>query len=237
MANPFLSQKFFTNQIDSWDVMTLDWTINKSLVLILITVLTSVFTWIYLPVTLIYAALASIFWLILSLVLTFKKSWSSFLAPIYAVVEWVFIWSISAFYELRYPWIINHAVLLTFSVFFIMLSLYKLRILQPTQKFISVVVFSTLSIALLYFVNIIWLLTWLYNIGFIHDSWTVWVLFSFFVVWIASLNLIIDFWEIEAWSQLKLPKYIEWYCAFSLLVTLVWLYIEILRLLSKISQK
>lgn len=114
-----------------------------------------------------------------------------------------------------------------------MLGLYKTKIIKVTENFKTWVIASTWAIALIYLISLTWNLNWWFNIPYIHDSWLYGILFSVFVVWIASLNLILDFDNIEKWVELKAPKYMEWYTSFWLLVTLIWLYLEILKILSK----
>lgn len=234
MSNPLMSKWMYSKVwINSNNSMTLDWTINKSFILVWLTILSAILVWSYAELFLAYIFPIIIVAFIIWLVIIFAKKSSPYLSPIYAILEWLAIWVISAFYEKELPGIVIQAVSLTFWVFLIMLYLYKSKIIKATENFKSWVVAATWSIALVYIISLLWSWTWWYNIPFIHESWTVWILFSLFVVWIAALNLILDFDNVEIWVEMKAPKYMEWYSSFSLLVTLIWLYIEILKLLAK----
>jgi uncharacterized YccA/Bax inhibitor family protein len=170
----------------------------------------------------------------LAFIIIWKKELAPSLAPIYACIEWVFIWVVSLMFEVSYPGIIIQAVSLTFGVFLTMLLLYQTWIIKPTENFKLWVVAATWWIAFLYLISLFGNLTGLYNIGYIHETWWIyWILISGVIVIIAALNLVLDFDFIESWVELKAPKYMEWYAAFWLLITLIWLYLEILRLIAK----
>jgi uncharacterized YccA/Bax inhibitor family protein len=178
--------------------------------------------------------------LIIAIVLAFKKEWSPFLAPAYALLEGLFIGAISAYYNFAFaakaPFIIMNAVGLTLACAVGMYLLYSFKIIQATQKFKAIIMTATAGIAFFY------LLTWVLHffgvsIPFLHEGSMMGIGFSLFVVAIAALNLILDFDMIEQGAEMGAPKYMEWYGAFGLLVTIVWLYLEILRLLSKLSSR
>jgi uncharacterized YccA/Bax inhibitor family protein len=235
MWNPIITEDVFEKVwVDSSNAMTLDWTINKSLLLVTLTILSAVWVWNYalafLPYIYPIAIVAFVVWLII----TFNKKTASYLGFVYAILEWIFIWTISAIFDAQIPWVVIQAVALTFWVFMILLSLYKAKIIQATENFKAWVIASTLAIMVIYLIWFVWNLTWWYSFWFIHEWWIIGIWFSLVVVWIASLNLILDFDSIEEWVKMQAPKYMEWYASFWLLVTLVWLYLEILRLLSKI---
>lgn len=234
MSNPMMSEKMFSS-VWIWtnDYMTIDWTINKTFFLVFLTIVSAVWVWSYSEIFLPFIIPIAILAFFLALIIIYFKKSSVYISPIYAILEWIAIWVISAFYEKELPWIVIQAVSLTFWVFLIMLFLYKTRIIKATENFKSWVVAATWSIALIYFISLIWYFTWWLNLPYIHESGYVWIIFSLFVVWIASLNLILDFDNIEIWVKVKAPKYMEWYCSFWLLVTLIWLYLEILKLLAK----
>jgi uncharacterized YccA/Bax inhibitor family protein len=118
-----------------------------------------------------------------------------------------------------------------------MLLLYKYRVIQVTQKFRSWVFAATWAIALLYMVSILWSLTGWFEVPFLHSNWPLWIWVSVFIVGIAAFNLLLDFDMIEQWSKARAPKFMEWFAWFWLLITLIWLYLEVLRLLSKIRSK
>ena len=178
--------------------------------------------------------------LIIAIILTFKKEWSPFLAPAYALLEGLFVGAISAYYNYVFaakaPFIIMNAVGLTLACAVAMYLLYSFKIIQATQKFKAIVMTATAGIGIFY------LLTWVLSffgvsLPFLHEGSLMGIGFSLFVVAIAALNLILDFDMIEQGAALGAPKYMEWYGAFGLLVTIVWLYLEMLRLLSKLSSR
>jgi uncharacterized YccA/Bax inhibitor family protein len=180
--------------------------------------------------------------LILALVMVFKKQWSPYLAPAYALLEGLFVGSASAYYDYayktNYPGIVMQAVLLTLVVTLVMYLIYKFRIIRVTEKFRSVIVIATISIAAFYLIQ--WLAFSIFGstVGaFTMAATPLGIGFSVVVICLAALNLLLDFDMIEKGVEKQAPKYMEWYSAFGLLVTLVWLYLEILRLLSKLSRR
>ena len=178
--------------------------------------------------------------LVIAIVLMFKKEWAPFLAPLYALLEGLFIGAISSFFNQAYPGIVMQAVGLTFSVGIGMYFLYAMRIIRATEKFKSVLITATVGIALFYFAIMI-LRMFSVNIDetmpFVNGGGMFGIGFSLVIVAIAALNLILDFDMIEQGAEMGAPKYMEWYGAFGLMVTFVWLYMEILRLLSKFSSR
>ncbi len=178
--------------------------------------------------------------LVIAIVLMFKKEWAPFLAPLYALLEGLFIGAVSSFFNQAYPGIVMQAVGLTFSVGIGMYFLYAMRIIRATEKFKSVLITATVGIALFYFAIMI-LRMFSVNIDetmpFVNGGGMFGIGFSLVIVAIAALNLILDFDMIEQGAEMGAPKYMEWYGAFGLMVTFVWLYLEILRLLSKFSSR
>jgi uncharacterized YccA/Bax inhibitor family protein len=174
---------------------------------------------------------------VVALVMVFKKEWAKFLAPLYALLEGLFIGAISAMYEASFPGLVANAVGLTFGVGVSMYFLYTFRIIKATERFKSIVMTATMGIAVFYL--LVWILSMfgINNMSFLHEGSTFGILFSLCVVVIAALNLILDFDMIEQGAAAGAPKYMEWYGAFGLMVTFVWLYLEMLRLLSKISSR
>lgn len=175
-----------------------------------------------------------------ALVLIFKKEWSPYLAPAYALLEGLFVGAISAQYNYAFaakaPNIIFNAVGLTFGTAIAMYLLYSFKIIKATEKFRSIIITATAGIAIFYVIT--WILSFFgIDVPFLHEGSLMGIGFSLFVVAIAAMNLILDFDMVERGSELGAPKYMEWYGAFGLLVTIVWLYLEILRLLSKISSR
>ena len=177
--------------------------------------------------------------LVIAVALAFKPMWSPWLAPLYALLQGLFIGAISAMYNTIFaesaPNIIINAVGLTFGVAAAMYLLFSFRIIKATEKFKSVVISATVGIALFYVLVMILRAFGFDNMPFLHEGSVLGIGFSLFVVAIAALNLILDFDMIEKGVEMGAPKYMEWYGAFGLMVTMVWLYLEILRLLSKIS--
>lgn len=245
-GNPTLSEKTFEKTINtSGDsgVMTERGTLNKFGLLMILVLASASFTW--------KAAAESVNvmpWIIASgiggviivLILAFRPVWAAFLAPIYALVEGVFVGGISAFYNDAFaqvaPGIVMQAVGITFGVVIAMFVLYRFEIIKATQKFKTIIFTATAGIAIFYLLAIV-LRFFNIEMPLIHSSGTWGIVFSLVVVGIAALNLILDFDMIEQGSAMGAPKYMEWYGAFGLLVTIVWLYIEILRLLSKFARR
>ena len=178
--------------------------------------------------------------LITGFAISFKPNWAGYLAPLYGLLEGLFIGGISAImneaFAKKYPGLVMQAVGLTFGVAIAMFLLYNFRIIRATEKFKSVVISATVGIGIFYLITIV--LGWFgVNVGFAYDNSLLSIGISLFVVAIAALNLIMDFDMIEKGAELGAPKFMEWYGAFGLLVTMVWLYLEILRLLSKLGSR
>lgn len=247
-GNPALSEKRFRDTVldevvSHENAMTVRGTLNKFGFLFLMVMGTSFYSWKE------FAGGGNVTPLILigafgglgvAIVLAFKKEWSPYLAPAYALLEGLFVGAISAYYNYAFaeqaPNIVINAVGLTFGTAIAMYLLYSFKIIRATEKFKAIVITATAGIAIFY------LLTWVLgffgiNFPFLHEGSAMGIGFSVLVVGLAALNLILDFDMIEKGSELGAPKYMEWYGAFGLLVTIVWLYLEILRLLSKISSR
>jgi uncharacterized YccA/Bax inhibitor family protein len=170
------------------------------------------------------------------LIAAFKPQLSPYLAPGYAVFEGLFIGAISAIFEAKYPGIVLQAVGATFVTFLVCFGLYKYKIVKVTEQFKSVVIAATLAIATYYLIS--WIFSMFTSFTPVHyDNSLMSIGISAFVIIIAALNLFLDFDRIEQGVAQKMPKYMEWYGAMGLIITLVWLYIEFLRLLSKLSSK
>lgn len=245
-GNPALNEKTFRQTITTYQdgsTMTVNGTLNKFGILFLLVLAAASFTWkaaaegkAVLP-WVIGSAVAG---LIVAIAITFKQQWASFLAPVYALLEGVFVGGISAYYNDAFakiaPNIIMQAVGITFGVVIAMFFLYRFRVIKVTQKFKSILLTATAGIAIFYLLSFV-LSFFNINMPLIHDN-TMWGIgFSLVVVAVASLNLLLDFDMIEKGSAMGAPKYMEWYGSFALLVTIVWLYIEILRLLSKLANR
>jgi len=246
-GNPALNEKAFLDigrgTVVGNSTMTLNGTVNKTGVLLLIVLIGAMFSWSrysgpdsadsLMPLLL----AGGIGGFVLALVTIFKKTWAPITAPLYAGAEGVFIGAASALFEARYPGIVVQAVALTFGTLAALLMAYRSGLIRATENFKLGVVAATGGIAVLYLVNIGMRLFGLEGIGFIHDSGWLGIGFSGFVVVVAALNLVLDFDFIEAGVRAGAPKHMEWYGAFGLVVTLVWLYLEILRLLSKLRSR
>ena len=249
-GNPALSESTFLDLasgsvVTSPDqVMTINGTVNKTGILLLLAVLTAAFAWSQAigadgqiaPGAMIYAIGGAIGGLVLAVVTVFKKEWSPVTAPMYALVEGFFLGAISAVMEVRFPGIVFQAVLLTFGTLFALLAAYRSGLIRATENFKLGVVAATGGIARVYLVSM-GLRLFGKDIPLIHESGLVGIGFSLFVVVIAALNLVLDFDFIESGVEAGAPKYMEWYGAFGLMVTLVWLYIEFLRLLAKLQSR
>lgn len=239
--NPVLKQSVFDKAAHtSGETMSIRGTVNKMSFLLIMLMAAAVFSYgeflrsssNVLPLV-IGGAVGGF---ILALVIIFKKEWSGYLAPAYAIAEGLFLGAISAMFNAQYQGIVLQAVGLTFGTFIAMLVLYRTGVIKATERFKSIVMTATLGIGIFYLIALV-LRLFHVDIPFIHSSGTVGIIFSLVVVSIAALNLILDFDMIEQGAAQGAPKYFEWYASFGLLVTLVWLYLEILRLLSKINRR
>lgn len=224
--------------------MSLNGTVNKTGILLLLTVLTAAYAWsqTMTPNGEVAAGAGLYLWggmiggLVLALVTVFKKTWSPITAPLYAIVEGFFLGSISAIYNAQFQGIVMQAVMLTFGIMFALLLAYRSGLIKATENFKLGVVAATGGVALIYLATI-GLGFFGIKIPFIHESGLIGIGFSMVVVVIASLNLVLDFDFIEKGVEAGAPKYMEWYGAFGLMITLVWLYLELLRLLSKLQSR
>jgi uncharacterized YccA/Bax inhibitor family protein len=178
--------------------------------------------------------------LITAIAIIFKPNWAPFLAPIYALLEGLFVGGISvimnAAFAKSYPGLVKQAVGLTFGVAISMFILYNFRIIKATERFKSIIFTATLGVGIFYLLTMVLNLFGV-NVSFMYDSSLLSIGISLFVVAIAALNLILDFDMIEQGAERGAPKFMEWYGAFGLMVTIVWLYIEMLKLLSKLSSR
>lgn len=223
--------------------MTLNGTVNKTGLLLLMTVVTAAFAWSQTltptgemaPGAMGYLLGGGIGGFVLAMVTIFKKQWSPVTAPLYALVEGLFLGAVSAIYNIQFEGIVLQAVMLTFGIMFALLLAYRSGLIKATENFKLGVAAATGGIALIYIATI-GLGLFGIKIPHIHESGLIGIGFSLFVVVIASLNLVMDFDFIENGVEAGAPKYMEWYGAFGLMVTLVWLYLELLRLLSKLRK-
>jgi uncharacterized YccA/Bax inhibitor family protein len=244
-GNPALNDKTFEvgYALSDSEVMTERGTLNKFFLLCVLVIVAASCTW--------SAAndgkdITSWIWigflggLGVAIVTIFKPVWSPFLAPVYALLEGLFVGGISVTYNHIFdkfaPGIVMQAVALTFGTVIAMFLLYKFRVIKATERFKSVIMIATGGIAIFYLISM-GLRFFNVDIGFLHEGSTLGIVFSLVVVGVAALNLILDFDRIETGVSMGAPKYMEWYGAFGLIVTIVWLYLEILRLLAKLNSR
>jgi uncharacterized YccA/Bax inhibitor family protein len=247
-GNPVLSEKRFTDTVlddivINENAMTVRGTLNKFGFLFLMVMGTAFYSWKEFADG---GNVQALIWtgalggLVVALVITFKKEWAPYLAPAYALLEGLFVGAISAYYNYAFaekaPFIIVTAVGLTFGTAIAMYLLYSFKIIRATEKFRAIIFTATAGIAIFYLITMVIRMFGM-DVPFIHEGSTFGIIFSVFVVGIAALNLILDFDMIERGAESGAPKYMEWYGAFGLLVTIVWLYLEILRLLAKLSSR
>jgi uncharacterized YccA/Bax inhibitor family protein len=244
-GNPVLSEKTFSDQLLELqsERMTVRGTLNKFGLLFIMMLVGASFTWrlFYQGVNVMpWAIGAAIGGFVLALIMVFKKEWSPYLALGYGLLEGLFLGAVSAVFNAAfaatYPGLVMQAVLLTLGTAGSMFLLYKFRIIQATPIFKKVIIIATAGIAIFYLIAIVLRLFGI-QMPYLHDSSALSIGISLFIVAIAALNLILDFDRIEQGAAQGAPKYFEWFSAFGLLVTLVWLYLEMLRLLSKLAAR
>ncbi len=253
-SNPALGQNTFQELSqtryggsfgDTAGRMTMNGTVNKTGILLVCAIGTAFYTWTQFLSTGTMESIAPLMMLgflggfVLAMVTIFKKEWSAVTAPAYALLEGLALGGISAMFELRYPGIAIQAVGLTFGTLFAMLFLYRTGIIKVTDKLRLGIFAATGGIALFYFAEMVLGLFHIHFMGpnSINGSGPIGIGFSLIVVGVAALNLVLDFDFIDRGVQYGAPKYMEWYGAFGIMVTLVWLYLEMLRLLSKFSRR
>jgi len=248
-SNPALKENIFHKDFSySSEAMTINGTMNKTGLMLLIVMAAAIFTW-----NKFFAAIAvnpeggaaavmpwvivgGIGGLITALVTAFRPQSSGISAPIYAIFEGLLLGGISAIFESMFTGIVMRAVALTLAVFLAMLFLYRSGIIKVTEKLKMGIFAATAGIAVIYLVSFIGGFFGM-EFSFLHGNSNFSIGFSLLVVAIAAFNLVLDFSFIENAAEQGAPKYMEWYGAFGLMVTLIWLYLEILRLLSKLASR
>lgn len=243
-SNPTLQEKSFQGTIfegvSTGQEMTVKGTMNKLGFLLLMMGGATFFAWGQFdkggnPMPLLWTGVIG--GLVLALIIVFKKEWAPYIAPAYAVVEGLFVGTISAMYNHAYPGLPTQAVALTLLVTLVMFLIYRYRIIRVTQKLRTVVVAATVAIAIFYMIQWISFAISGSPIGsFTNAATPLGIGFSILVVGLAAFNLLLNFDMVEKGVEMRAKKYMEWYCAFGLLVTVVWLYLELLRLLSKLQR-
>lgn len=244
-SNPALQQNTFTGyaRMAGTEAMTIQGVIFKTLLSLLLVMLSAGWVWMKFYQSGGNASVVTPWmWggvfggLGIAMATIFKKEWAPITAPLYALVEGLFIGGISSIFEAAYPGIVIQAVALTFGTLFVMLTAYSTGFIKVTERFKLGVVAATGGIAIFYFASII-LSFFGVTMPLIYSSSLFGIGFSLFVVAIAALNLVLDFDFIDQGARRGAPKYMEWYASFALMVTLIWLYIEFLRLLSKLQNR
>jgi len=236
-GNPALTSKIFKNAVqDGMGQMTIEGTVNKTAMSLLLLMVTASYTWSNpSPGLMMFGMLGGT---ILAIVTIFKKTWAPYTVSGYALMKGLGLGGLSRVFEMQYPGIVSQAVFLTFSILAALLLAYKMKIIKPTENFKLGVFAATGGIFILYLINFIMSFFGSnMSIMNINNASMFSIGFSVFVVIIASLNLVLDFDFIEEGAERGAPKYMEWYGAFGLLVTLIWLYLEILRLLAKLQSR
>jgi uncharacterized YccA/Bax inhibitor family protein len=236
-ANPALNRNTFAvREYAGENAMTIQGTVNKAALMIGLVVAAAAYAWSTPRSTTTWMAVGVVGGLVAALVTVFKKEWAAVTGPAYAVLEGLALGAISSLFEYRYPGIVFNAVFLTFGTLVALLIAYKSHLIKATENFKLGVVAATGGIAIMYFATFI-LGFFGVSVPFIHGSGPIGIGVSLVIVVVAALNLVLDFDFIEQGAAHGAPKYMEWYAAFGLLVTLVWLYLEILRLLSKLRSR
>jgi uncharacterized YccA/Bax inhibitor family protein len=246
-GNPALGSSTFEKVAGSRSdagVMTLQGTINKTGLLTLIVLVSAMITWTKFFANpeqgaqnvSVYLLVGGIGGFIVAMITIFKMEWSPITAPIYALLEGLFLGGISAVFEIQYPGIAIQAVGLTFGVMIVMLLAYSSKLIKVTENLKMGIVAATGAIFVYYLISFV-LGIFGVKAPLINDNGWMGILFSLFVVGVAAFNLVLDFDFIESGVSSRAPGFMEWYAAFGLMVTLIWLYVEILRLLSKLRSR
>lgn len=239
------SKNYRAPHVASGQQMTINGTVNRTLLLTVILVAVAGYVWHHLqipigaegavsPLMMMAIAVGGIGGFIVAIITFIKAEWSPVLAPIYAALEGLAIGALSSYAEMKFPGIVWQAVMLTFGTLFGMLIAYRLGLVRATEKFKLGVMAATGGIFLVYLAGFI-LSFFGIGIPYLHESGPIGIGFSLFVIVIAALNLVLDFAMIEESARDNSPQYMEWYCSFGLMVTIIWLYIEFLVLLMKLK--
>jgi uncharacterized YccA/Bax inhibitor family protein len=239
-GNPALNADSFQRAAPAFgeEAMTVNGTVNKTALLLGILMVAAFYVWNRGADANLggWIAIGAIGGIVLAIATVMKPAWAPMTAPIYAACEGLALGAISVAFNAAYPGIVSQAVFLTFGTLAAMLVAYRGGFIRATERFKIGVFAATGGIALVYLASFV---LGFFGVGIplIQSSGTFGILFSVFVVVIAALNLVLDFDFIEQGAARRAPKHMEWYGAFGLLVTLVWLYLEILRLLMKLQER
>ena len=239
-GNPVLGEETFRlPRVVGSDTMTIGGAVNKSVLGLVILMVTASYTWnlgVGDPRIAVFTTVGLLGGFVVALVTAFRQTWAPYTTPAYAALEGLALGGISIGFETRYPGLVSQAVFLTFGTLAALLVAYRSGLIRPTENVKLGIVAATGGIALVYLVGFVMSLFGA-SIPLIHGSGTIGIAFSIVVVCVAALNLVLDFDFIEQGAERGAPKYMEWYAAFGLLVTLVWLYLEMLRLLAKAQER
>ena len=236
-GNPALNSKIFTSVVqDDSGTMTIEGTVNKTAMSLLLLMATASYTWMNPSLGLMMFGFIGGF--IMAIITIFKKTWAPYTVSGYALLEGLALGGVSRIFEMQYPGIASQAIFLTFGILAALLLAYKSGVIKPTENFKLGVFAATGGIAIMYLISFFMSFFGSGRSIMNHNNASMMSIgFSLFVVVIASLNLVLDFDFIEEGAERGAPKYMEWYGAFGLLVTLIWLYLEILRLLAKLYSR
>ena len=233
-GNPLLNENAFRQAMSRTEgAMTLQGTINKTFFLLLLCTIGALISWNNFQAIAGYTNLIAIVSFLIAMIVIFKKTAAAMLAPLYALGEGMVLGIISAAYNAQYQGIVGQAIAITFLVFFIMLFLYKTRIIKVTNGLVIGITAATGAIALFYIISLL-LSVFGVNVAYFGSTSALSIGINVVICAVAAFNFLIDFRFIDQLtSQVVAPKYMEWYAGFSLILTLVWLYLEILRLLAR----
>jgi len=235
-GNPVLSKSTFNSTTNLTETMTINGTVNKTVISLFLLVGTGYLTFNTMNTVLLIAC--GIGGFIVALITVFRKHWAPITVPIYAILEGGMLGGISFMYNSMYDGIVTNAIFLTLGILLSLLMAYRSGLIKPSENFKLGVAAATGGIAIVYLINFV---MGIFGSGMgvmsINNSSMISIGFSLVVIVIASLNLVLDFDFIEEGAEKGAPKYMEWYGAFGLLVTLIWLYLEILRLLAKLNSR
>lgn len=241
-SNPMTNDRIYEGVVITDQPMTVAGTVNKTLALLAIVVLVAAYTWHLaytnmadkLQMIMVTGAIAAF---VLALIAAFKPQHSKPLSIGYAACEGLFLGGVSAMFEAAFPGIVMQAVCGTFLGMAAVMLLFKARIIRATEAFRSTIIAATVSIAVLYLVTFISSFFTPVLANAVHSNGALGIALSCVIIVVACLNFVLDFDFIERGTQQGAPKYLEWYGALSMLVTLIWLYLEILKLLAKLNSR
>ena len=237
-GNPVLTSNAFNTTAISSETMTINGTVNKTFLSLTLLMVTGYYTFMSGQIMSGFAIFSLIAAFIVAIITIYKKEWSPITVPIYAILEGIGLGWISYSFNSLYDGIVLSAICITVSILLAMLMIYRSGLIKPTENFKLGIAAATGGIVMLYMINLVMsFFGSQMGIMNIQNASLMSIGFSLFVIVIAALNLVVDFDFIEEGAEKGAPKYMEWFGAFGLMVTLVWLYLEILRLLAKLRSR